>query len=79
MDLMQVLTVDWHPSMALIASGGRDNTVKLWDPRAAENECLATLYGHKLDVMKVCDLICYIFLMGLHSWEWYSGCLDGFE
>ena len=25
--------VDWHPYKALIASGGQDNMVRLWDPR----------------------------------------------
>ena len=49
-----MLSVDWHPSFALLASGSRDNSVRLWDPRAAENDgCLATLRGHKQDVMMV--------------------------
>ena len=25
------LTVDWHPSGRLVASGGRDKTIKVWD------------------------------------------------
>lgn len=29
-----VKCADWHPSLGLIASGSKDNLVKLWDPRA---------------------------------------------
>lgn len=29
-----VLAVDWHPQLALVASGGKDGVLKLWDPRA---------------------------------------------
>ncbi len=25
--------IDWHPYRSLIASGSRDTTVKLWDPK----------------------------------------------
>mmetsp|Transcript_213 Transcript_213/g.694 ORF Transcript_213/g.694 Transcript_213/m.694 type:complete len:546 (-) Transcript_213:8-1645(-) len=51
----RVLSVAWHPCYALLASGSKDNTVKLWDPRADEGAsgCVATLHGHKLDVTKV--------------------------
>jgi len=46
-----VKTCDWHPTFQLIASGSKDNQVKLWDPR--KRSCSATLYGHKHTVMKV--------------------------
>ena len=32
----QVTCVGWHPHMALIASGSRDNSVILWDPKAGK-------------------------------------------
>ena len=44
-------TVQWHPRSSVIASGSKDNLVKLWDPRAGS--CLSTLYGHKNTVTKV--------------------------
>lgn len=44
-------TVAWHPRSSVIASGSKDNLVKLWDPRAGS--CLSTLYGHKNTVTKV--------------------------
>jgi len=31
-----VRCVDWHPYKALIASGSRDNLVKLWDPKSGK-------------------------------------------
>lgn len=37
----EVYTVGWHPHKALIASGSRDSTVKLWDPRQGSD--VATL------------------------------------
>ena len=38
-----VKAVDWHPIISLIASGSKDNLVKLWDPKTAKN--VTTLYG----------------------------------
>lgn len=47
-------SVDWHPSNSLLASGGRDALVKLWDCRLRPEEAmLATLQGHKQGVNKV--------------------------
>ena len=37
----EVYCAAWHPTKALIASGSRDATVKLWDPRAGHD--VATL------------------------------------
>lgn len=47
-----VKTVQWHPRSSVIASGSKDNLVKLWDPRAG-GDCLSTLYGHKNTVTRV--------------------------
>lgn len=47
-----VKTVEWHPRSSLVASGSKDNLVKLWDPRGAGG-CLSTLYGHKNTVTKL--------------------------
>lgn len=47
----EVQTVAWHKSKGLIASGARDNIVKLWDPRGAR--LLQNLYSHKNTVTEV--------------------------
>ncbi|KAM0688616.1 WD repeat-containing protein 33 [Conglomerata obtusa] len=39
-----VRCAQWHRTKALIASGGKDNAIKLWDPRGKE---LTTLHLHK--------------------------------
>src|SRR2546423_347327 len=44
----EVRSVDWHPSKGLLASGSKDNLVKLWDPRTSR--CLSTLHFHKQTV-----------------------------
>ena len=41
-----VKCADWHPTLGLIASGSKDNLVKLWDPRAPGKN-VATLHGFK--------------------------------
>mmetsp|Transcript_15698 Transcript_15698/g.37878 ORF Transcript_15698/g.37878 Transcript_15698/m.37878 type:complete len:485 (+) Transcript_15698:72-1526(+) len=41
----------WHPSKGLVATGSKDNQVKLWDPRAKEPIC--TIWAHKNIVTKV--------------------------
>ncbi|CAO3664214.1 unnamed protein product [Rhizopus microsporus] len=44
-----VKCVDWHPYKALLASGSKDNLIKLWDPKTAKN--ITTLHGHKNTVL----------------------------
>jgi WD40 repeat protein len=39
-----VLALAFSPDGSLLASGGEDRTIKLWDP--ADGRCLATLRGH---------------------------------
>jgi polyadenylation factor subunit 2 len=46
-----VKCADWHSSLGLIASGSKDNLVKLWDPRSG-GKCLTTLHGFKNTVTK---------------------------
>ncbi len=31
-----VKCIDWHPTKALLASGSKDNLVKLWDPKTGK-------------------------------------------
>ena len=38
-----VKSVEWHPFYSLVASGSKDNLVKLWDPRKGSS--ITTLYG----------------------------------
>lgn len=47
-----VRRAQWHPRLAVVASGGKDNLVKLWDPR--QEECLATFHYHKSTVLSMC-------------------------
>jgi polyadenylation factor subunit 2 len=47
-----VKACDWHPSKGAIASGSKDATVKLWDPRAGD-ACLSTLELHKAPISQV--------------------------
>ena len=47
-----VKACDWHPSKGAIASGSKDATVKLWDPRAGD-ACLSTLEVHKAPISQV--------------------------
>jgi polyadenylation factor subunit 2 len=37
--------LDWHPTKGLLASGSKDNLLKLWDPKTGK--ALTTLHGHK--------------------------------
>lgn len=43
-----VRVAQWHKRYALIASGGKDNLIKLWDPRSKEN---TTLHIHKNTIL----------------------------
>lgn len=42
---------EWHPYKSLIASCGKDATVRLWDPRT--HQSVNTLYAHKSQIFKV--------------------------
>ena len=46
-----VKSCNWHPYKCLIATGGKDNVVKLWDPR--QDESLLTLHSHNNTVTRV--------------------------
>ena len=46
-----VYAVAWHPGLSLLASGSRDTTVKLWDPKAGKD--VRTLKAHKNEVLHV--------------------------
>jgi len=37
--------VDWHPHKALLASGGKDSLVKLWDAKSGTS--VANIHAHK--------------------------------
>lgn len=41
--------MQWHPTKSLLASGSKDNTVRLWDPRTSRQ--LAIVHGHKNTVL----------------------------
>jgi len=45
-----ISTVDWHPYYSLIASGGKDRYIKIWDPRQRGEIC--SMYNHTNSVCK---------------------------
>ncbi|KAJ2034344.1 WD repeat-containing protein 33 [Coemansia sp. S3946] len=47
----EVRTVDWHPHLGMIASGGKDNVLKTWDPRSGK--CLASLRRHNNSITEL--------------------------
>ena len=46
-----VKAVSWHPRKSLIASGGKDSVVRLWDPSTGKE--VKTLHCHKSYVRAV--------------------------
>lgn len=46
-----ITTVDWHPSLALIGSGGKDRIIKTWDPRTPQEIC--SLYSHTNSISRL--------------------------
>lgn len=48
---------EWHPYKSLIASCGKDATVRLWDPRT--HQSVNTLYAHKSQIFKVREPVGY--------------------
>ena len=40
-----VLCADWHPSLALVASGGKDRILKFWSPNQ-KNPNVCNVYHH---------------------------------
>ncbi len=44
MEVMSFIAVDWHPSKSLIASGGKDRSLKFWDP--VSNTNLGNMFNH---------------------------------
>ena len=50
-----VLSVAFHPTAPLLATGSYDETVRLWllSPDYSSATCVATLEGHRSDVLSV--------------------------
>ena len=46
-----VTSVDWHPYLSLIASGGKDRIVKIWDAKSGLETC--SLYSHTNSIAKI--------------------------
>ncbi|KAF4348355.1 hypothetical protein G4B88_007881 [Cannabis sativa] len=46
-----VESVDWHPTKALLVSGGKDSLIKLWDAKSGRELC--SIHGHKNVVLCV--------------------------
>ncbi|TBU03472.1 WD40 domain-containing protein [Hamiltosporidium magnivora] len=64
-----VRVAQWHPYKSLIASGGKDNLIKLWDPRMHTE--ILTLHIHKNTVLALkwltrnsSDSVCNYLLTG---------------
>lgn len=63
--LSEVKCAEWHPFRSLIASGGRDSLVKLWDPRQEVNNsfhatCSYFIFTTLLFIKKT--FFCFLFI-----------------
>ena len=47
-----VKAAQWHPSKGMIASGSKDNVVKLWDPRVRDEICELHLHKNTVTCLK---------------------------
>jgi len=47
-----VKTAQWHPDKSLIASGSKDNVIKLWDPRAGKEICILHLHKNTVTCLR---------------------------
>ena len=47
-----VKTAQWHPEKSLIASGSKDNVIKLWDPRMGREICLLHLHKNTVTTLR---------------------------
>ena len=50
---LEVYSVTWHPHGNVLASGGTDRTVRVWD--VAQGMLLATLAGHGHPQVRLCE------------------------
>ncbi len=46
-----VTTVDWHPHLSLVASGGKDRIIMVWDAKSGIKAC--SLYNHTNSISKI--------------------------
>jgi polyadenylation factor subunit 2 len=57
-----VKCLDWHPVTSLLASGSKDNLVKLWDPKSGKN--LTTMYVQRTCHTHNTTRVAYVRLLG---------------
>jgi polyadenylation factor subunit 2 len=48
-----VLSVNWHPFQALVATGGKDSSLRIWDPRTQTSKSIFRLDLHQNEVSRV--------------------------
>lgn len=46
-----ITTVDWHPQLSLLVSGGKDRIIKTWDAKSGIEIC--SLYSHTNSLSKI--------------------------